>query len=83
MAAQGQQMLAIPRDDQIGTRCDSGGNDLIVIDIIDITDHHTRHADGSGPGLAGEALNGFSGGDDGNGVEILERERSLGQRGSH
>lgn len=43
MAAQGQQMLAIPRDDQIGTRRDSGSNDLVVIDI---TDHHTRHGNG-------------------------------------
>lgn len=33
MTAQGQQMLAIPRDDQIGVHGDSGGNDLIVIDI--------------------------------------------------
>jgi hypothetical protein len=41
MAAQGQQMLAIPRDDQTGARCDSGGNDLIVIDIAE---HHARHA---------------------------------------
>ena len=41
MAAQGQQMLAIPRDDQTGARCDSGGNDLIVIDIAG---HHARHA---------------------------------------
>lgn len=28
-------MLATPRDDQIGTRRDSGGNDLFVIDIAD------------------------------------------------
>lgn len=43
MAAQGQQMFAISRDDQNGARCDSSGNDLIVIDIAD---HHTRHGDG-------------------------------------
>ncbi len=43
MTAQGQQMLAIPRDDQISARCDSGGNDLI---IIDIANHHARHACG-------------------------------------
>jgi len=40
MTAQRQQMLAIPRDDQIDACRDSGGDDLIVIDI---TDHHTRH----------------------------------------
>ena len=36
MAAQGQQMLAIPRDDQIGARCDSGGNDLIARILVDV-----------------------------------------------
>ena len=34
-------MLAIPRDDQIGARCDGGGDDLVVIGIAE---HHARHA---------------------------------------
>jgi hypothetical protein len=33
MTTQPQQMLAITGDDQIGLRCDCGGDDLIVIDI--------------------------------------------------
>lgn len=49
MAAERQQMLAIPGDDQVGARRDCGGNDLIVIDIAG---HHARHAAGIGSTMA-------------------------------
>ena len=49
MAAERQQMLAIPGDDQVGARRDCGGNDLIVIDIAG---HHARHAAGIGSPMA-------------------------------
>src|SRR5882757_1779596 len=43
MAAQGQQVLAVARDDQVGTGGDGGGEHLVVVGV---GGHHARHLEG-------------------------------------